>query len=70
MNKLINFIIFAVIVNTIGFTGILGIILTVWGLISSCSKCLWLGIILIVIVVLEKIINYVKRSWNTSLFYI
>ena len=62
MNELINFIIFTVIINTIGFTGIIGIVLIVWGLIISCNKCLWLGIILIVIVVLEKIINYVKRS--------
>lgn len=62
MNELINFIIFTVIINTIGFTGIIGIVLIVWGLIISCNKCLWLGIILIVIVILEKIIKYVKRS--------
>ena len=62
MNELINFIIFTLVINALGFTGILGIVLTVWGLISSCNKCLWLGIILIVIVILEKIIKYVKRS--------
>ena len=62
MNELINFIIFTVIINTIGFTGIIGIVLIVWGLIISCNKCLWLGIILIVILILEKIIKYVKRS--------
>ena len=56
MNELINFIIFTVIINTIGFTGIIGIVLIVWGLISSCNKCLWLGIILIVIVILEKMV--------------